>query len=216
MVINVKDNDVRLMWSDIGISENIYSAIGICTYQVFWNGQEPRGNGNNLHYFLEYLRTRFWLLIFHSLPLVAFYTLWNHKKTRVFLVFSRSIERDRWHKIWYFCSSTFSANWERRDKTRTTTKGKVNSSIREKLFIKINVKGSTIFYFQQKSVHHNFYYVKFSFIVLAIQCYGRWPAWPVMLNRNLAKPQANVSFLYLLVCLTFSVGMEMKRLPELG
>lgn len=125
LVINVKDNDVRLMWSDIGISENIYSAIGICIYQVFWNGQEPWENGNNLHYFLEYLRTRFWLLILHSLPLVAFYTLWNHKKTRVFLVFSRSIERDRWHKIWYFCSSTFSANWERRDKTRTTTEGKV-------------------------------------------------------------------------------------------
>lgn len=52
-------------------------------------------------------------------------------------------------------------------------KVKLNSSIREKLFVKINVKGSTIFYFQQKSVHHNFYYVKFSFIVLAIQCYGR-------------------------------------------
>ena len=55
-------------------------------------------------------------ILTHFMPLVFFYTPWKHHKTRGFLMFSRGMERIRWHEMgWYCCTLHIphSAQWNK-------------------------------------------------------------------------------------------------------
>ena len=47
--------------------------------------------------FINLLQLRFPLT--RLMPVVLFYTPWNHQKTRVFLMFSGIMEKDQWHQM---------------------------------------------------------------------------------------------------------------------